>query len=981
MHNHANSVQLKYQQINILLATTDPKCDVTPPKKPDPACPNDHGYHVSGIIAGKHGGTAISREQVTGIYPGQIDMGITWDLTQAKWLAAGGWRKMLKEVVDTIKQLKSLKPNGKAILNTSLGNACDGTGGFCVDPQTAIAEAVVWAESVQVANIEDYFLHLTAAGNIEEIENVPTWLDVRDAETGSEFNAATLLPLEKTNADGTTTPVANLSNILVIENDRAKQTASEADATGNIVINWDVECLSGGPGGSFVGGDLAGIGTDVWSFTDHDTNALAFSGTSMATPQVAGLAAYLWSIDFSASPQQLKDILKATANPVPVTPGVVCSDWPTPAPIIDAYAALLAMDAPLGTFEITYGTPVREAILDIADGSGNEGSNNAFDENDINLWIQKLINDTNVGALNFSRYDLNGDGYTGGNNKDKFNLDMEYLPLQYTTVTQDMFGTTVDFDEAALTDFQIFCYYAYSLLYTGDIIARDNALASHANDCGHAIIKDGDVVIDDAEDLVALAGVTEITGHLTISDSLSEIGAPITDLTALNSLTTIGGNLLIYNNPSLESLDGLESLINFNGSLSVGGNQALLSINGLSGLTNVSRLTISDNAVLPTLDGLEGITSPSSIYISNNTLLTSLSGLNNISTTGNLEIFDNDVLADLSALGALVEVSYFDVYGLSITNLDALTSLQSIRIWVIRNSAISGFSSLSSPPALTSITTLGITGTDGILSNVSIDGVTVERADISSTNIPGISITGAITDLYVNSVTGSAITTTGISRLLDVSDSTNITLTASGTDVGGYFNKNSGGNISLTANSGAVEMLSNSNTAFNLNVGTVRGLLKIQKNTNVNVTATISSAERIGIGSTISGFGFSPASDGNIGLGGNITITTLEQLYYAGNTDPTIGLNIGYTRVANIGHFYITPFTFQAIRPNYNLNITDIQISAGECRMQAGYNTGFTNEQAQAWVDAISLDMETYPMIRNGVQTDLPCRRVVGNSL
>ena len=43
-------------------------------------------------------------------------------------------------------------------------------------------------------------------------------------------------------------------------------------------------------------GDPSAIGTKVYSLTGANDGAGFMSGTSMATPQVAGLAAYLWAI-------------------------------------------------------------------------------------------------------------------------------------------------------------------------------------------------------------------------------------------------------------------------------------------------------------------------------------------------------------------------------------------------------------------------------------------------------------------------------------------------------------------------------------------------------------------------------------------------------------------------------------------------------------------------------------------------------------
>ena len=127
----------------------------------------------------------------------------------------------------------------------------------------------------------------------------------------------------------------------------------------------------------------------------------------MATPQVAGLAIYMLSIDTSLSPQKIKEILLATSQAIPGIGGG-CSAFAA-APAIDAYAAILALDK-------TNNAPVRKAILDIAGGNPAElGENGQFDENDLIYYIEQIETgsaEKRQGTENvkYSRADLNGDG-------------------------------------------------------------------------------------------------------------------------------------------------------------------------------------------------------------------------------------------------------------------------------------------------------------------------------------------------------------------------------------------------------------------------------------------------------------------------------------------------------------------------------------------------------------------------------------------
>ena len=85
------------------------------------------------------------------------------------------------------------------------------------------------------------------------------------------------------------------------------------------------------------------------------------------------------------------------------------------------------------------------------------------------VFVQSLSDPT--GVADYSRWDLNGDGYTGGENKARFNLDIDYndqKASQYTQISKIIYGNKVIFDENELTDKEILCYYAFSELYNPD---------------------------------------------------------------------------------------------------------------------------------------------------------------------------------------------------------------------------------------------------------------------------------------------------------------------------------------------------------------------------------------------------------------------------------------------------------------------------------------------------------------------------------
>jgi hypothetical protein len=437
---------------------------LTPPFSPD-----DHGYHVLGIISGSFGGDASDRGHVTGMNPGPVNLRVG-DLTAGLYSTIHDLERL------TIERAAAF-PSGNVVISTSQAERCSLSGPDCRAVDEANREAVDWIEMVRARGLEARALHVTSAGNRDTSTRAPF-----NASVNSSFASSALLsPL--TNDVGAIVP--GLTNTLVIEN--ARETADHTVTTPPSVP-FGVRCVSSG---SYVGGNLSAIGSSsgpivpsgspdhgVWSFTA--TGAGEMSGTSMATPQIAGLAAYLWSIDQTLSPQQLVSILTTTANPVPILTDADCSSSPTAAPSIDAYAAVLALDSGSA---LTSGNlnlaKVRVALLDVANAAGLEASDGRFDENDIALLLAKFAQPA---SLDYSRFDLNGDGFTGGATTARFDLDINNPPA-WTTVSQTIAGQPVSFNEKVLTDMDVLCYYAVSPLYTGDPALRDLKMAGQ---CGRA---------------------------------------------------------------------------------------------------------------------------------------------------------------------------------------------------------------------------------------------------------------------------------------------------------------------------------------------------------------------------------------------------------------------------------------------------------------------------------------------------------------
>jgi hypothetical protein len=176
-------------------------------------------------------------------------------------------------------------------------------------------------------------------------------------------------------------------------------------------------------------------------------------------------------------------------------------------------------------------------------------------------------------------------------------------------------------------------------------------------------------------------GCTEILGDVYIDDN--GIVNNITNLQGLNTVTSIGGSLIISNNKYLNGFGGLESLTTIGGTLKIFSNDTLTSLEGLGNISSIGGIfRIEGNAYLTTLADFENlITVGAGLQINYNDSLQSLSGFENLTTvSGDFSIGYNSVLINLMGLQNLsfITGAFSITYNQSLINLTGLENLNSI---------------------------------------------------------------------------------------------------------------------------------------------------------------------------------------------------------------------------------------------------------------------------------------------------------------
>lgn len=239
-----------------------------------------HGTHVAGTIAAvTNNGTGVAGVAFGAkVLPVRVlgaCGGYTSDIADGMIWAAGG----------SVSGVPS-NPNPAQVLNLSLG----GTGSCDSVTQAAINTARGLGATVVVA-----------AGNSDT-----------NASNATPANCSGVVTVAATGRTGGRAYYSNYGNVVDV-------AAPGGELTSTSSTNGILSTLNSGS---------SSPGSDTYSF---------YQGTSMATPHVAGVAALLYAVDPSITPDEVESILKDTARSFPSTCSL-CGDG-----IVDATAALEAI--------------------------------------------------------------------------------------------------------------------------------------------------------------------------------------------------------------------------------------------------------------------------------------------------------------------------------------------------------------------------------------------------------------------------------------------------------------------------------------------------------------------------------------------------------------------------------------------------------------------------------------------------------------
>jgi hypothetical protein len=287
----------------------------------------------------------------------------------------------------------------------------------------------------------------------------------------------------------------------------------------------------------------------------------------------------------------------------------------------------------------------------------------------------------------------------------------------------------------SLTDCHIESICEYLIAPNGRVRIHDNATGCNnppeiADSCGISLtcLPYGDYYFHTQQEIDSFqsdySNCQEIEGNMLIS------GNDIKNLTGLNIITSVGGNLGIFACDSLLNLTGLDNLQNIAGLLAIDGNQVMVDFTGLDILDEIGgNLYIGGYSYIPWGEYLLCYGNPA---------LKNLNGLGNLETiAGGLNIHCNDSITDFSGLNSLIFVGGSFQFGgnESLTSVSGIENLNqiagSLDIGITSHNIPLGNPSLNSLSGFSDIESidgyqLSIVGCDSLTNLTGLDNVNLD---------------------------------------------------------------------------------------------------------------------------------------------------------------------------------------------------------------------------------------------------------------
>ncbi|TAA42587.1 leucine-rich repeat protein [Corallincola spongiicola] len=185
----------------------------------------------------------------------------------------------------------------------------------------------------------------------------------------------------------------------------------------------------------------------------------------------------------------------------------------------------------------------------------------------------------------------------------------------------------------------------------------------------------GNLFVEDDDSLTSLKGLDNLE---YVGERLGIISVGLTDLSGLESLITVDGDLTVFHSHRLANLGGLDNLEYIGGLLAIAESSALVDMTGLGAVETIEQgIQLNLNNSLVSLIGLNSLKSlPGGLWVAEQPIFSSLEGLSGVSGIMNTLSIDNAPVASLQPLSQLSAIS--DRISLTRTFLDDLSGLQQI---------------------------------------------------------------------------------------------------------------------------------------------------------------------------------------------------------------------------------------------------------------------------------------------------------------